>query len=99
MRTRGSAYWEWADPTLHCRTHDEELSNGASIDVQVRLSRTGAVQLFIGVYATSSEVLYEEGIDCRGGESMTRALAWGVGKARHIAEKGVPEPAMRSNKA
>lgn len=97
MRTRGSAYWEWADPTLHCRTHDEELSNGASIDVQVRLSRQGAVQLFIGVYDAAGEPLYEEGIDCRGGESMTRALAWGVGKARKIAEAGVAAPQMRSS--
>lgn len=96
MRIRGSAYWEWADPTLHCRTHDEELSDGTSIDVQVRLSRVGATQLFIGVYVASGQALYEEGIDCRRGESMTRALAWGVGKARNIGEKGMPETPMRS---
>ncbi|MDD2056762.1 hypothetical protein N5D52_13910 [Pseudomonas sp. GD03860] len=98
QRIRGSAYWKWADPTLHCRIHNEELSDGASIDVQVRLSRTGATQLFIGVYAASGQALYEEGIDCRKGESMTRSLAWGVGKARHVAEKGVPEAPMRSQK-
>ncbi|MEF9901157.1 MAG: hypothetical protein RR736_23935 [Pseudomonas sp.] len=99
MRTRGTAFWDWADPTLHCRTHDEELSNGASIDVQVRLSRMGVTQLFIGVYASSGEALYEEGIDCRSSESMTRALAWGVGKARQIAEQGVSQPPMRSKGA
>ncbi|MCY1455850.1 hypothetical protein D9M71_730170 [compost metagenome] len=48
MRIRGDAYWKWADPTLHCRTHEEELGNGATIDVQVRLSRTGAAQYSSG---------------------------------------------------
>ncbi|WP_093382374.1 hypothetical protein [Pseudomonas sp. UC 17F4] len=99
MRTRGKAYWEWADPTLHCRTHEEELSGGATIDVQVRLSRAGVTQLFIGVYSASGMALYEEGIDCRSNESMTRALAWGVGKARHIAEEGVAQAPMRARKA
>lgn len=99
MRTRGNAYWEWADPTLHCRTHEEELSDGATIDVQVRLSRAGVTQLFIEVYACGGMALYEEGIDCRSNESMTRALAWGVGKARHIAEQGLPQAPMRSRKA
>ena len=99
MRTRGNAYWEWADATLHCRTHEEELGDGSTVDVQVRLSRTGATQLFIGVYAATGEALYEEGIDCRSNESMTRALAWGVGKARHIAEEGVVQAPMRAKEA
>jgi hypothetical protein len=99
MRTRGSAYWEWADSTLHSRTHEEELSGGATIDVQVRLSREGITQLFIGVYAATGMPLYEEGMDCRSSESMTRALAWGVGKARRIAEQGVAQAPMRANKA
>ncbi|MNJ51889.1 hypothetical protein D3C77_472040 [compost metagenome] len=99
MRTRGTAYWEWADPSLHCRTHEEELRDGSTIDVQVRLSRAGVTQLFIGVYSASGMALYEEGMDCRSSESMTRALAWGVGKARHIAEAGVPVAPMRSRNA
>ncbi|MNG20687.1 hypothetical protein D3C76_1052660 [compost metagenome] len=99
MRIRGDAYWKWADPTLHCRTHEEELGNGATIDVQVRLSRTGAAQLFIGVYASTGLALYEEALDCRGNESMTRSLAWGVGKARHVAEQGVAQAPMRTKKA
>lgn len=49
MRIRGQVFWSWADPTLHCRTHEETLSDGTLIDVQVRLSRTGATQMFIGV--------------------------------------------------
>ena len=47
MRIRGEVFWEWADPTLHHRTHDEELEDGTVIDVQVRLSRTGNTQMFI----------------------------------------------------
>ncbi len=53
MRLRGDVYWNWADPTLHHRAHEEILNNGSYLDVQVRLSRTGATQLFIGVYAPS----------------------------------------------
>ncbi len=47
MRIRGNVFWKWADPTLHHRSHDETLT----MDIQVRLSRTGVTQLFIGVYA------------------------------------------------
>lgn len=32
-------------------SHDETLNDGTSIDVQVRLSRTGSTQLFIGIYS------------------------------------------------
>ena len=44
--------------------------------------------MFIGVYAPKGLALYEEAFDSRPGESMTRALAWGVGRARKIAEGG-----------
>jgi hypothetical protein len=33
--------------------------------------------------------LFEEAFNSRPGESMTRALAWGVARARHIAAEGV----------
>lgn len=85
MRIRGDAFWNWADPTLHHRTHDETLDDGITIDVQVRLSHTGGTQMFIGVYARSGMALHEEAFDSRPDESMTRALAWGVGRARRIA--------------
>lgn len=85
MRTRGQAYWGWADPSLHHRSHDEILDDGTQIDVQVRLSRTGNTQMFIGVYAPSGVPLNEEAFDSRPGESMTRALAWGVRHARRFA--------------
>ncbi|MEJ5862041.1 hypothetical protein [Pseudomonas farsensis] len=85
MRIRGDIFWEWADPSLHHRTHEETLDDGTFIDVQVRLSRTGTTQLFLGVYSPSGMALDEEAYDSRPGESMTRALAWGVGRARHIA--------------
>lgn len=89
MRIRGEVFWSWTDPTLHHRSHEETLADGRTIDVQVRLSRTGATQMFIGVYAPKGFALYEEAFDSRPGESMTRALAWGVGRARRIAEEEV----------
>ncbi|ERT18822.1 hypothetical protein O162_08815 [Pseudomonas putida SJ3] len=89
MRIRGDVFWSWADPTLHHRTHDETLDDGTFIDVQVRLSRTGNTQMFLGVYAAGGAPLHEEAFDSRPGESMTRALAWGVGRARRIATEGL----------
>ncbi|WP_410480652.1 hypothetical protein ACJ70E_15290 [Pseudomonas plecoglossicida] len=85
MRVRGDVFWAWADPTLHHRTHEETLDDGTYIDVQVRLSRSGSTQMFIGVYASSGMALHEEAFDARPNESMTRALAWGVGHARRVA--------------
>ncbi|WP_230379998.1 hypothetical protein [Pseudomonas putida] len=85
MRRRGSVYWGWADVNLHHRVHEEVLADGTYIDVQVRLSRTGSTQLFIGIYASGGLPILEEAFDARPGESMTRALAWGVGRARSIA--------------
>lgn len=96
MRQRGEAFWAWADPALHNRTHDEVLDDGTHIDVQARLSRTGATQLFIGVYAASGFPLLEEAHEARPGESMSKALAWGVGKARRVARSVCVEPEQRS---
>lgn len=90
MRVRGDVYWTWADPTLHHRTHEETLDDGTYIDVKVRLSRTGSTQMFIGVYASSGMAIHEEAFDSRPHESMTRALAWGVGRARRVAGDGPP---------
>ncbi|WP_219824782.1 hypothetical protein, partial [Pseudomonas urethralis] len=77
--------WKWSDPTLHHRTHDETLDDRTTMSMHVRLSRTGSTQMFIGVYADSDMALHEEAFDTRPGESMTRALAWGVGRARCLA--------------
>ena len=85
MRIRGDVFWQWADPALHHRTHDETLDDGTFIDVQVRLSPSGNTQMFIGVYAASGMALHEEAFDSRPGESMTRASAWGVGCSRRLA--------------
>ncbi|WP_256675667.1 hypothetical protein [Pseudomonas sp. R5(2019)] len=85
MRQRGERYWKWADPVLPCHTHDETLDDGTNFNVQVRLSRVGGTQLFIGVYASCGMALVEEAYDSRPHESVTRALAWGVGRARGMA--------------
>ncbi|MDH1628940.1 hypothetical protein [Pseudomonas mosselii] len=92
MRIREETYWQWADAQLHSRCHDEELSDGTSIDVQVRLSRVGATQLFLGLYARSGEALLEEYYPSRPGETMTRALVWGVDRARALATGALPLP-------
>ncbi len=97
MRIRGDVFWTWADPSLHHRSHDEILKDGTLIDVQVRLSRTGSTQLFIGVYGPSGIALHEEAFNSRPGESMTRALVWGVGRARHVAKEGFPDVQLMAN--
>ncbi|NIF19704.1 hypothetical protein [Pantoea sp. Cy-639] len=92
MRIREETYWQWADAQLHSRSHDEELSDGTSIDVQVRLSRLGATQLFIGLYARDGVALLEEYYPALPGQTMTRALVWGVDRARALATGALPLP-------
>jgi hypothetical protein len=53
--------------------------------VQVRLSRTGKTEMFIGIYGSDGMALHEEADDSHPGESMTRVLAWGVCRARQLA--------------
>nr|WP_246541634.1 hypothetical protein [Pseudomonas rustica] len=89
MPHRGSIFWMWADCELHHRTHSEVLDGGIVIDVQVRLSRKGATQLFVGVYSKELEIIHEEAYTERPGETMTTALLWGVGKARCLAAEAV----------
>lgn len=85
IRYRGDSFWAWANPNMHTRTHCETLADGSQIDVQVRLSKVGATQLFLGVYGPDGAMLHEEAFDNRPGETMTRAMAWGVGRARNLA--------------
>nr|WP_228731929.1 hypothetical protein [Pseudomonas iridis] len=85
MPHRGSTFWLWADCELHHRTHSEVVSDGIIIDVQVRLSRQGVTQLFLGVYSESLRIIHEEAYTERTDETMTAALSWGVDKARSIA--------------
>ena len=94
MRVREETYWQWADAQLHSRSHDEALSDGTTLDVQVRLSRLGATQLFLGIYAGNGRALLEEYDPARPGETMTRALVWGVERARALATGALPLPAM-----
>ncbi|MFB4392168.1 MULTISPECIES: hypothetical protein [unclassified Pseudomonas] len=92
MRIREETYWQWADAYLHSRCHDEELSDGTTLDVQVRLSCLGATQLFVGLYTRDGKALLEEFYPARPGETMTRALAWGVDRARALATGALPLP-------
>ncbi|MDF0732022.1 hypothetical protein P0Y43_15005 [Pseudomonas entomophila] len=90
MRIREETYWKWADAQLHSRCHDEALSDGTCLDVQVRLSRLGATQLFLGLYRRDGKALLEEFYPARPGETMTRALVWGVDRARALATGALP---------
>ncbi|WP_312932941.1 hypothetical protein [Pseudomonas sp.] len=85
MRIREDIYWQWADANLHSRCHDEALSDGTSFDVQVRLSAQGATQLFLGLYSREGTAIREEYYRQRPGETMTRAMVWGVDRARALA--------------
>ncbi len=89
MRIRGNVYWTWVDPTLHHRSHEETLGGGMRIDVQVRFSRSGIAQMFLGVYACSGMALHEEAFYSWPKASLARALAWGVVRARQVAEVGL----------
>ncbi|PMZ92819.1 MULTISPECIES: hypothetical protein [unclassified Pseudomonas] len=93
MRSRGQTYWNWADAQLHSRSHTEVLESGLTIDVQVRLSRVGATQMFIGIYGPDGACLHEEAHKARPGQSMTTAMLWGVALARDMgASYAVPGP-------
>lgn len=85
MRVRGSEYWAWADHQLPEKSHQESLSDGVEMDVLARLSRSGATQLFIGVYAQSGAIVAEEFYPLMHDETVTSALAWGAQRARAIA--------------
>jgi len=61
----------------------------------VRLSRLGATQLFLGLYAGDGRALVEEYYPARPGETMTRAMVWGVDRARAMATGALPLPPPR----
>nr|WP_236318836.1 hypothetical protein [Pseudomonas canadensis] len=82
MRNRGTVYWDWADPALHTRSVDERQADGTLLNVHVRLSLLGRTQLFIGVYGAKGMMIHEEAIESMPGESMSKALAWGLEQAR-----------------
>ncbi|WNF52974.1 hypothetical protein [Pseudomonas sp. SG20052] len=82
MINRERVYWSWIDPALHCRSHEERLSNGTFLNVQVRLSTGGKTQLFLGAYDAQGAMLFEESFDSRAGETMTQAMEWGILQAQ-----------------
>ncbi|MNJ28593.1 hypothetical protein D3C77_231350 [compost metagenome] len=88
MRHRGAMFWALADPSLKHHSHEEVLADGARLDVQVRLSRISDTQLFIGIYERSGLARIEDTYAKRLGEIITRAMAWGAGRGRSLAENG-----------
>lgn len=83
MRNRGRIYWGWADRNLHCRQYEERLDDGTLIDVKVRHSKAGLVQMFWGVYRLDGLLLREMAFDDMPNETLSSALAGGVEQARH----------------
>nr|WP_256592102.1 hypothetical protein [Pseudomonas sp. CC120222-01a] len=63
-------------------SHEEVLADGARLDVQVRLSRTGDAQLFTGIYGRSGLARIGEAYAKRPGETTVRAMLWGAGRGR-----------------
>lgn len=96
MRTRGAVYWDWADPMLHVRSVDERLPDGTLLNVLVRMSTSGEVQLFVGVYTVNGVMLFEEAFYERPGETMTKAMDWGLKRAKEQAPNSTNQPAERA---
>jgi hypothetical protein len=76
MRKRGQKFWEWADPDLHVRNHDEHYAGECFINIQARTSRERQTQIFLGIYGSKGTILLEESYwDCKG-QSMSAAITW-----------------------
>ncbi|MFJ3366543.1 hypothetical protein [Pseudomonas sp. NPDC086251] len=85
IKQRQRVFWDWADCQLHSRSQDGIFGDKIQVDVQVRMSRSGTVQLFLGGYAESGEMIFEEYYKDRVGETMTAALNWGYARAERLA--------------
>lgn len=90
MRNRGKVYWEWANPELHFRNHDERLPCGSLINIQVRTSKENVTQLFFGIYGVRGVMLLEEHYPTCQGQTMTVAMAWALQRATDWAASRLP---------
>lgn len=93
MSQRGQVYWDWIDPELHCRNHEERMNGGELIDIQVRLSKKTEPQLFVGAYGKQGELIFEESYSDRPGETMTQAMEWGIAHAKERLQSLAGQPA------
>lgn len=84
MRHRGSQYWAWSDCQLSSRSHDEVLSDGTQLNVQTRISRNGATQVFIGLYGEAGEMMIEEFYASLPDQTLSSALVWAINRARAL---------------
>ena len=86
LEIRNAQTWkrllELGQSEIRFRNKDERLPDGTLLNVQVRTSKTGDVQLFLGVYGQAGTMVLEEAFDSRPGESMTHAMAWGFERAK-----------------
>lgn len=92
MRNRGEVFQGWANPAIHTRSVDERQLDGTLLNVQVRMSLLGRIELFIGVYDATGKMLHEDKPDSWPGETMANALARGLNRARLKAPMANHEP-------
>lgn len=85
MRQRGSQYRAWANSQPAVKQHEEVISDGTQIEVQVRTGRGGVTQMFMGVYDAAGALLFEEFQAELKDKTLMYALALGVDRARDMA--------------
>lgn len=90
MRHRGPQYWLWVNKRFPSRIHDERLKDGRLVEVQARVTPSGEVQTFVGIYAENGTLMHEEFHDRRCVEHLATALNWGVQRARTILLENQP---------
>lgn len=62
-----------------------QTAEGLQLDVRVRTSRQGIVQVFVGVYLSTGAMIVEEYYPNHSGDGLGLALIWGEERARHIS--------------
>lgn len=84
MRRQG-IFWQWADCLLISQNRTVQTAEGFQLDVRVRTSRQGIVQVFVGVYLCTGAMIAEEYYPDHPGHGLGLALVWGEARARQIS--------------
>jgi hypothetical protein len=84
MRRQG-IFWEWADCMLISQNRTVQTAEGLQLDVRIRTSRQGIVQVFIGVYLSTGEMIVEEYYPNHLDHDQGLALVWREERARQIS--------------
>lgn len=87
---RGGTFWLWADCLLKAERHQAYSETGSNIDIQVRASREGCTQMFIGVYNAAGNVLCEEFYSNLSCDTLAQALDWGIRRCDVLVDRTTP---------